>query len=400
MFYREQVLAALEAKRATLQAVNQAHQEQLAALRRAKERLGQMTCAEILEELREVPAPGARPTPEFDAEPTLRIPFPQRWQHLAEMRHWAAAVLAGVRVGAVDGSQLPLDKEAPLPVAAIQIGWFVNEHDVRGSYEKDVEVEILSPDEVSSGDLGEGNTDVAVRRYESEVHRVCALLERYRGSGGETLILFDGSLLVSFAGPRRETRDRYRAAAVRLLRTSEEAEVPLVGYIDRSYARDIATMLGYLAALPLGRKALVSDAVLLNDPDDTLWEPWRTPAFLCQRPDVVQGGNYVDPVTGRDYQNEIGFVYLKTNRHAPARLEFPAWLLRAGWLDRVVDWIRAEVCVGGGYPYALQAADAIAVIQSEDRARYLRALEEFCRVHKIPLLQPSAKQASKERRRA
>src|SRR2546429_4496175 len=58
------------------------------------------------------------------------------------------------------------------------------------------------------------------------------------------VVFFDGSLVVSFAltmpSPYRE---RYISSAVSLLHTSEEQRVPLIGYIDTSYARDIITML-------------------------------------------------------------------------------------------------------------------------------------------------------------
>ena len=114
----------------------------------------------------------------------------------------------------------------------------------------------------------------------------------------------------------------------------------------------------------------------------------------------MEEGNYTDHETGTSYSNEIYFTYLKINSGPPARLEFPAWLLRAGMLDRVIDWVRAEAIGGGGYPYAIQAADAAAVITFADRQRYLRALEEFGRYHDIRTMLASAKQASKERRRA
>jgi len=127
---------------------------------------------------------------------------------------------------------------------------------------------------------------------------------------------------------------------------------------------------------------------------------WRTPAFVSQRLDLVQGDNYVDQVTGKNYGHEVYFTYLKLTTYPAARLEFPGWVWRAGLLERMVDWIRAEVIIGSGYPYALQAADAAAVIGVEDRERYLRALEEFGQRHGIRTIRVSAKQVSKERRRA
>jgi hypothetical protein len=46
-------------------------------------------------------------------------------------------------------------------------------------------------------------------------------------------------------------------------------------------------------------------------------------------------------------------------------------------LDEIMDAVRAECVVGNGYPYALETADAAAVITSHDRERFLHAMQEF-----------------------
>jgi hypothetical protein len=45
-------------------------------------------------------------------------------------------------------------------------------------------------------------------------------------------------------------------------------------------------------------------------------------------------------------------------------------LLEAGRADDVVDLVRAECVVGSGYPYAVETADAVAVISQQDRQRF------------------------------
>ena len=42
-----------------------------------------------------------------------------------------------------------------------------------------------------------------------------------------------------------------------------------------------------------------------------------------------------------------------------------------------MDIIRAEIVVGSGYPYALEAADAAAVLTTEDRQVFYRLWHEF-----------------------
>ena len=398
MFYRDKIIRALNDKREALAQLDQEQRVRLLELYAARDSLADMTAAELCERLAPESAPGARPTEEFDIASELRISFPESWDNVAAMRHWAADTLANVTVCAVDGSQLPATKDFPLPVAAVQIAWFINPHSPTGNYEKDAHVEVLTPRDLGDDD-SDANIWISLRRYELEVARINTFMRERRGQGEQAVALFDGSLTVSFAGPRPEVRDRYRAAAVSMLRTSEECRIPLIAYIDRSRARDFTRMLCYVQGSSLSSASLISDAALLDGPrsDD---RPWRLTAFLCQRQDVVQEGNYSDSKTGKSYSNEIYFTYLKINSGPPARLEFPAWLLRAGMLDRVIDWVRAEAIGGGGYPYAIQAADAAAVITFADRQRYLRALEEFGRHHDIRTMLASAKQASKERRRA
>lgn len=398
MFYRDKVINALNEKRGELAQLDEEQRARLRELSTACDSLADMSSAEVCDRLAHLEAPGARPTDEFNSAPGIRIYFSQVWDNLAAMRHWASETLDGVTVCAVDGSQLPANKDFPLPVAAVQIAWFTNHHTDDGAYEKDAHVEVLTPQELVKKDI-DASLLVALHRYEREVARINTFMREQRARGQPALALFDGSLTVTFAGAYAdEVRSRYRAAAVSMLRTSEECRVPLVAYIDRSRANDFTTMLCHIQGISRNNAQPISDTAVLNTPIESE-DSWRLTAFLCQRPDVAKQENYQDRQTGKSYSEAICFTYLKTNTGPPARLEFPKWILSAGLLDRVIDWVRAEAIVGGGYPYAIQAADAAAVITFQDRQRFMRALEEFGRHHDIGTMQASAKQASKERRR-
>lgn len=399
MFYRDKVVNALNEKQAELTQLDEAQRARLQELFAACDSLSGMTSADICERLALFDAPGALPTDEFDSVPGIRIQFSEVWGDIAAMRRWASETLAGVTVCAVDGSQLPPNKDFPLPVAAVQIAWFTNPHTEDGTYEKDAHVEVLAPQELVKDDT-DASLLVALHRYEREVARINTFMREQSARGGEAVALFDGSLTVTFAGAYPdEVRSRYRAAAVSMLRTSEECGIPLVAYIDRSRASDFTTMLCNINGISRSGASLISDAAVLDTAIDSAGF-WRSTALLCQRPDVAKEENYRDNQTGTSYSKKICFTYVKINSGPPARLEFPKWVLCAGMLDRVIDWVRAEAIVGGGYPYAIQAADAAAVITFQDRQRFLRALEEFGRHHNIRTMQSSAKQASKERRRA
>jgi hypothetical protein len=70
----------------------------------------------------------------------------------------------------------------------------------------------------------------------------------------------------------------------------------------------------------------------------------------------------------------------------------------AGRLEQILDSVRAEVVVDGGYPYAIETADQGAVIQSRDRQQFYRLLQDRAEAEEI-LLNFSRKIVSKMMRR-
>jgi hypothetical protein len=119
----------------------------------------------------------------------------------------------------------------------------------------------------------------------------------------------------------------------------------------------------------------------------------RTTAWIVARDDAVE------PVGGGKYYERVAFTYLKTTaERPPARLDFPRWMLEGDVLQRTVDVVRAECVVGNGYPYAVETADAVAVITMQDRERFYRILQEFAEQEGLPL-QFSRKSVSKRGRR-
>ena len=208
------------------------------------------------------------------------------------------------------------------------------------------------------------------------------------------VVFFDGSLVVSFAltmpSPYRE---RYISAAVSMLQASEELRVPLIGYIDTSYARDTITMLRRLDDQQ-GQPTL-RDTKRIHDA--LLWQGhlrWgdRTPAMVCARGDVLEGYGA--------YRESVAFCYLQTtSARPPARLEFPRWMIDDGVLEPVLDVVRAEIIAGGqGYPYAIETADAVAVITMQDRAEFYAQFQEFVERQGMKFTF-STKALSKSRRR-
>ncbi|NET31513.1 MAG: DNA double-strand break repair nuclease NurA [Cyanothece sp. SIO1E1] len=330
---------------------------------------------------------GARPLePLSQAENgvlSANLTWPSREQSLA----WVRDRLTGVATFAVDGSQIFPSKDLSIPIALVQIGWFENLHLPTGNYEKDIRVDVMTPADLKANSSGEPvDRRVNIRRFEMETQRLVEYMQAHAHSEN-CLVFFDGSLIATFAEAFDvESRQAYVKSLLALLRASEATQVPLVGYVDTSYARDLTVMLQQLFDLQEAKS--VHDAQLLNQ-----FMPWgdRIPLFRCQRSGILQ-----------DYQeqkDQITFTYLKTNREGyPARLEMPLWVYQTGKLNSIIDWVRGEVIIGGGYPYVIETADQTAVLQASDRQMFYRLLQDWAEQEGLNL-RFSRKMVSKVRRR-
>jgi hypothetical protein len=321
-----------------------------------------MSRADVERRIAGIERPGARPTVEQD---TLRLiaRFGGGWGDHREAREWAAAALAGVTTFAVDGSQIFPSGDMSIPVGLVQVGWFENRHDSAGSYVKDVQVEVLTPLELTeSFDAGYAEREIEWRRFYSEVARTLAFMDAHRGK--PALAFFDGSLILSFVNTMREQRQReYVEIVQRMIAFSEETGVPLVGFVDSSQAADMTTLLGHATGYSGQR---MGDAAALRS--RMQWGD-RSRLFVCSRDDAVIDNRYYEQVL---------FTYLKTTRdHPPARVEIPAWIFQRGLHEWVLDVVRAECVVGVGYPYPLETADAVAVLSFQDRERFYGMFQEF-----------------------
>ncbi len=392
MFHREKVIAALEAKADRFAGYDVRLADALETYEAALDELGQLSRAEIEARIAGIRWPGARPTVEHEAYPGLIVDFDGRWDNHEEARSWALHVLAGVPTVAVDGSQIAPTTDLSVPVGAVQIGWFVNPHQIDGEYIKSIDVEVLAPDELGDDEAaGRGFPDwrVNLRRFVGECEHLIGWMERFRDAGRKPVCFFDGSLILSFIQQMRPERQRqYVKAVTDLLAASEATRVPLVGYIDNSLASDLLTMLialtGRRGSRDLSDGALVRRRMAWGD---------RTTAWICARRDQV------DLSDQEKYYEDVVFVYLKTTADgSPARLDLPRWILEAGELDHVIDIVRAECVVGNGYPYAVETADAVAVITQQDRERFYRVLQEFAQRRDLPV-RFRRKSLSKLRRR-
>lgn len=432
MLHRQHLISELERRREDFVSFEREWRLSVAAGAAALRELGAGgSSAQVQSDVVGARWPGAMPSEELDAAGAVVLNFGERWDSHEEARRWALGVLAGRTTFAADGSQLLPGREVSMPVAGVQIGWFENPHTPDGlSYTKNSRFFVITPRELLEAEGGAANAGayVNLRRFEAEVEAACAFLRSKRGwrERGERVpvAFFDGMLLLVSARGKVSTEEQatddeatdagaaavvpdarfpeaYVSATAKLIRLSRETEVPVVGYIDQSYARDLVRLLDTLAARGSSRSNGIYDTQLLRVDDDEeeppLLSSWgdRTIFFYCLREGLTEEFRGA----GDDELPPVGFVYLQTTSDAaPARLDLPAWIYEAGLLEEVLDAVRAECVVGNGYPYPLEAADQTAVIGGRDREQFLRAMQDFSARESFAF-RVSRKAVSKARRR-
>ena len=195
MLSREKVIDAFERKRSFFAAYAENQRSQQRLIDQQLNEFYQLSAAEIEHYLADIPWPGALPTFEFDQAQRLRMPFAHRWQNHSEARAWALEILRNRTVIAVDGSQITPNKDLSPPIAAIQIGWFINDHRIGGSYCKNVEFDVLAPTELDpdlEGDLSSAASIVNQERFDRECQKLMELMHSFADREEKPLCLFDG----------------------------------------------------------------------------------------------------------------------------------------------------------------------------------------------------------------
>ncbi len=379
MLSRAHVIQALRAKRQAFLSYDGARRETRDRYSEYVQALAAQSRATVAWKLQGIARAGALPTEErVEGMPLVRR-FGPRWDHHEEARSWALQRLQGVPTFATDGSQITPDPSLTLPVGAVQVGWFENPHDGEARYVKDIWFEVLPPAELMPDQLERQafpDQLVNARRFELECQVLADYMRAHADAETKPVCFFDGSLVISFAAQMRPAMQRrYIRSILDLLDASENSRVPLVGYIDTSYATDLVTMLKWLNVEATAPQHL-SDGGLLRS-----LMKWgdRTEALECARDDRL-----FENSPDLDYYARVHFVYLKTtSNNAPTRLDLPSWLLEDGILEDVIDIVRAECVVGTGYPYAIETADAVAVITMQDRERFYRLFQEFAQENEL-----------------
>jgi len=388
------ILQKLTEKQADFRQFDQAAREALQQYQSSLDQISALDAALVAAQLRSamLENPGAEPLEPWNPNQRWVIPFGPRWTSREESKAWVQEHLTGVSTFAVDGSQIFPSKDLSIPLALVQIGWYEHDHSPNGKYEKDIALDVLTPVDLEVGDAGAmRDRQVNMRRFQMEIDRLVQYMTDRAGSES-CLVFFDGSLVATFAEAfEPDMKQFYVDCVVKLLRTSQSCQIPLVAYIDTSYARDLTVMIQGLCRLSDER--MIHDATLVqwtgHKPSSMTWGD-RTPLFLCQRSGIREAY--------QDQRQQIAFTYLKAHDGPPVRLELPVWIYEAGRLETVLNWVRSEVIIGSGYPYAIETADQVAVLQTQDRQLFYKIFQDWAEQRKLKL-RFSRKMVSKVLRR-
>jgi hypothetical protein len=311
------------------------------------------------------------------------------WNNPEDVIGWVDGVLSGVTVGSADGSQIYPDKNYGLPIAAVQIGSIYNRHTTDREYAQGTSATLITPDEFAdAGVYAYGKEFVDARRFALECD---ALIDLMR-TNDQIYLLLDGTLVPSHINAlRKNLKDIYLDAMMKLLDASKETGNLIIGYVDVSVQRDVVTMMRHIYGLKETKKLF--DPVLFAD--ELNWGD-RTKAFICNRDDRrgTDSPSVLD--TYIRYRDSVAFFYMRMG-DLPSRIEFPVWCADdTGEIDRIADIVRAETILRGSYPDILMIAHRNAVITTKEHEVFYRMLSRFCRAHGI-VTHAGAKQGYKAR---
>ncbi len=313
-----------------------------------------------------------------------KLCFPSPIQSQSELDKWKHKALAQRTTAAIDGSQIEPDKNQGVFFGAIQLGWFINYHEPQRQSVKDLSFELILPPKQSDRLEFDLRKEIKQARFNGELKRAAELVQELgaefaaESEGKFPVVFFDGSLSLSFLHNDKE-KAPHLPFCLRLLAASRESCVPVLGFTENSLSFALTETLRRLRGQ--SERASISDASLFAQ----LLPAWgdRSPCFRL-----------ISDFAGDD---EICFFFLRHSSQAkkPARIEIPSWVLRAGLVDELVEVILAECLVGNGYPYPIETADSVAVLQGKEREYFY----DFARVSMGDNSDQSAKLKSKQSRR-
>ena len=230
------------------------------------------------------------------------------------------SILDDVAVIGVDGSQMSPLRDFGIPFGGVQSAGVIIHHG-KGEFDVIYRSKIVS------------DTNLDFERFRIEVEVITESLDRV------DYAFFDGSLGAFYTAELSEAlRKAYQREIESLIRVSEKSETPVIGYVDRSFTRDL--------------KFRVYDSVALSE--------------------YLEMYEYTAPI---DTKSPLKAVYFKSNPMLPVRIEIPEWCMDR--CDEIIEVVYAESRLGstGAYPYILERAHIYARISEKEKDAFVKAVK-------------------------
>ena len=235
---------------------------------------------------------------------------------------WHLKILDGKRVVGVDGSQIAPLRELGIPIGVIQTAkiWVIHG---KGEFGKSYRTTFIRLEE-----------NIDLKRFQLELEMLMEEMD------GKSWLFFDGSLMPYAV--EQSVRDEYAKIVSKAIELSEKTQTPIIGYIDKSFSKDIARKFGLD----------IYDTFLLSD--------------------VMDVFSYTQPLG-----DKICYAYLMVNPSMPVRIEYPEWM--KDMHDEIVRIVFAECLLGKtrGYPYILERAHHYSCIDAKARASFMKAVKSY-----------------------
>lgn len=290
---------------------------------------------------------------------------------------------------ATDGSQIPLDRHAPVPCFLLNVGEIALHYGTGERPHLASAAKLYYKDDDLYAGKPEAQTivsekQIATKRMLAESNALSKLVEEH--GSRHAIALVDDPLILVFADQRESEREQ-RAIVdefCKLLTMAENNNVPIAGYVSRPAHRDVVGALrltlcadncGHAAGSACHALAHLTDAqmfgALLTKPGD------RSPLF----------GSAERSIDLYPERQKIIFFYLNTGQEI-ARVEVPQWVAESPDLrDQAHVLCFDQARKGQGYPICLAEAHERAVVRGPEREAFGRLVENAFVRERLPLLQ-------------
>ncbi|OKY78032.1 MAG: NurA 5'-3' nuclease [Candidatus Methanohalarchaeum thermophilum] len=300
----------------------------------------------------------------------------KKFQGPSDLKKWASRTLSKKTLAGIDGSQIVPGKKYEVPIGLGHAVCIIDNHN---SNERDLkkDTRLVTPsDFTNSGFFTSSKEFVYFIRDKIENNLASNFIQRKIEN---SYCLLDGALVLSHANRKKEElKKRYLNNIKGLLKKSRDNKIPVIGFIETSFSRDISTMIEKIDSGPKNNNK-IHDSLLLSE---LLEEGERTSVFMCKRDDRSNINQKAVLADYGNFQDQIGFFYICFSKGNCCRVEFPLWCYEKGMVDDLAELLRVEAYKGNGYLSIIEKAHNKAVLDNKDKEFFEKVVDKTVGLNK------------------